>query len=81
MLMLILQAALLTFILSGVVAIVTVYVVRSRKVSYRQEMDPFLGSLSQMGAVPPTPLPEWAYWTESDQSNDSDEPPPLARLN
>jgi hypothetical protein len=77
--MLILQAVLLTFILSGVVAIVTVYVVRSRKMSYRQEIDPYLGSLSQMGAVPPTPLPEWAYWTESEQSDNPDDSPPVPR--
>jgi hypothetical protein len=77
--MLILQVALLGFIACGVVAIVTVYVVRSRKVSYRQEIDPYLGSLSQMGVVPPTPLPEWAYWTESEQSDTPGGPPPIPR--
>ncbi|MGZ5390356.1 MAG: hypothetical protein ACXWD3_00480 [Mycobacterium sp.] len=77
--MLILQAALLTFISFGVVAIVAVYVVRSRKVNYRQETDPYLGSLSQMGVVPPTPLPEWAYWTGSEQSDNPDESPSVPR--
>ena len=79
MLLLILKVALLAFIACGAVAIVTVYMIRGRKMHYRQEVDPYLGSLSQMGAVPPTPLPEWAYWTESEQSEDPDESPPVQR--
>ena len=59
MLLLILKVALLVFVACGVVAIVSVYVIRGRKMHYRQEVDPYLGSLSQMGVVPPTPLPEW----------------------
>lgn len=81
MLLLILQVALLVFIASGAVAIVTVYLIRSRKVSYRQEEDPYLGPMSWIGRVPPTPLPEWAYWSESEQSDDPDDPSPLARPN
>ena len=79
MLLLILKVALLVFVACGVVAIVSVYVIRGRKMHYRQEVNPYLGSLSQMGVVPPTPLPEWAYWTESEQSEDPDESPPVQR--
>lgn len=60
-LLLILQVALLVFIAGGVIAIAAVYVVRRRKVSYRHKIDPTLGTLGQMGVVPPTPLPEWAH--------------------
>ena len=67
MLLLILQIALLVFIAGGVLAIVTVYVVRRRKVNYRHKIDPTLGTLGQMGVVAPTPLPEWAHWDESQQ--------------
>jgi hypothetical protein len=48
-----------------VIAVVTVYLVRRRKVSYRHKIDPALGTLGQMGMVPPTPLPEWASWEEN----------------
>jgi len=71
---LILQVALLVFIAGGVIAIATVYVVRRRKVSYRHKIDPTLGTLGQMGLVPPTPLPEWAHWGESEQSDDPESP-------
>jgi len=56
------------FIAGGVIAIVAVYVVRRRKVSYRHKIEPNLGALGQMGVVAPTPLPEWAHWDD-----DSDE--------
>ena len=80
MLLLILKVALLVFVACGAVAIVSVYVIRGRKMHYRQEVDPYLGSLSQVGVVPPTPLPEWAYWTESEQSEDRDESPTVRTL-
>lgn len=63
--LLIFQAALVAFIAGGVLAIATVYVIRRRTVSYRHKIDPTLGSLGQMGMVPPTPLPEWVHWEES----------------
>lgn len=74
MLLLILQVALLVFIAAGVLAIATVYVVRRRKVSYRDKIDPTLGTLGEMGIVPPTPLPEWAYWDDSQRDGPDDRP-------
>lgn len=65
--LLILQVTLLVFIAGGVIAIATVYVVRRRKVSYRHKIDPTLGTLGQMGVVPPTPLPEWAHWDDDSE--------------
>ncbi len=54
----ILKAALLAFIAIGAAVIVVTYIRRSRNVRFRQEPDPYLGTLGQMGVVPPTPLPE-----------------------
>ncbi|BBZ19850.1 hypothetical protein MGAD_41850 [Mycolicibacterium gadium] len=71
-LLLILQVAVLVFIAAGVLAIATVYVVRRRKVSYRHKIDPTLGTLGEMGMVPPTPLPEWAHWDESQHGGPDD---------
>ena len=71
MLLSILQVALLVFIAGGLLTVATVYVVRRRKVNYRHKIDPTLGTLGQMGMVPPTPLPEWAHW----ESDDPDERP------
>jgi hypothetical protein len=79
MLLLILQVALLVFLGCGVITIVTVFVIRGRRMDYRQEPDPYVGSLGPITAVPPTPLPEWAHWTESEPSNDPDEAPPPPR--
>lgn len=67
--LLILKVALLVIIAGGVVAIVATYVRRSRAVRFRQEPDPTLGPLGQMGVVAPTPLPEWAHWTDTDEQS------------
>lgn len=65
-LVLVLKVALVVFLVVGTAAIVVTYIRRSRTARFRQEPNPTLGSLSQMGVVPPTPLPEWVHWTDSD---------------
>lgn len=77
MLLLILKIALLTFIVCGAVAIVTVYAIRRPKIHYRDliDVDPLLPDTR---GVPPTPLPAWAHWDELN-SEDPDEAPSARR--
>ena len=68
----ILKVTLVVFLAGGVAAIVVTYIRRSRTVRFRQEPDRYLGTLGQMGVVPPTPLSDWACWTDAEQEQ---EPP------
>ena len=63
------KCGLVAFIAVGVAILLIAYVRRSPKVKFRAKPDPNLGSLSTIG-VPPTPLPEWAYWAADDNDND-----------
>ncbi len=58
--------ALLAFICVGISIILITYIRRVKKVRLRREPNPDLGYLSNVG-VPPTPLPEWAYWSDNDE--------------
>ena len=69
------KCALAVFIAVGVAILLIAYVRRSPKVKFRAEPDPNLGSLSTIG-VPPTPLPEWAYWADDDNDDANRESPP-----
>lgn len=62
-----LKVALVAFIAIGGPVIVVTYIGRSRTVRRRHEPNPNLGSLGQMGVIPPTPLPDWADWTDADE--------------
>ncbi|MBP2450954.1 hypothetical protein JOF57_000839 [Mycolicibacterium lutetiense] len=59
----VLKSALVAFIVIGIAVLAITYVRRSPKVKIRQEPD---GSLQTRWVIPPTPLPEWAYWTDDD---------------
>lgn len=63
--------ALVAFIAAGVAAIVITYIRRRPMVRIREEPD---GSLQTRWVIPPTPLPEWAYWTD-DPDEESPEAP------
>ncbi|WBP92862.1 hypothetical protein O6072_23935 [Mycolicibacterium neoaurum] len=71
MLLTVLKVSLVVFIGVAVIVFIATYVRKSRITNFRTEADPNLGSLSQMGVVPPTPLPEWAYWEDAEPT----EPP------
>ncbi|QVI28058.1 hypothetical protein MN2019_01275 [Mycolicibacterium neoaurum] len=71
MLLTVLKVSLVVFIGVAVLVFIATYVRKSKTTSFRTEADPNLGSLSQMGVVPPTPLPEWAYWEDGEPT----EPP------
>lgn len=71
MLLTVLKVSLVVFIGVAVIVFIAVYVRKSKTTNFRTEADPNLGSLSQMGVVPPTPLPEWAYWEDDEPT----EPP------
>lgn len=61
--------ALLAFICAGISIILITYIRRVKKVRLRHEPNPDLGYLSNIG-VPPTPLPEWAYWSDNDEKEE-----------
>lgn len=61
--------ALLAFICIGILVIVITYIWRVKKVRLRSEPNSDLGYLSNIG-VPPTPLPEWAYWSDNDEKGE-----------
>lgn len=69
------KCGLVAFIAVGVAILLIAYVRRSPKVKFRAEPDPNLGSLSTVG-VPPTPLPEWAYWADVDDDDANRGSPP-----
>jgi hypothetical protein len=76
----VLKVAMIAFTSVGVAAIVVTNIRHSRTARFRQEPDPSLGPLGQMGAVPPTPLPEWACWPETDEPEEppaGGTPPPI----
>lgn len=68
MLLLVLKVALLAFIIVGTVALITRGVRRSRANRLDPRWNPRSGQpgyeASVSGAMPNTPLPEWAYWDD-----------------
>jgi hypothetical protein len=70
LLLLVLKVALIAFVVGGTIALITRGIRRSRA----NRLDPrWKGhggqpgyEASAFGAMPNTPLPEWAYWDEDD---------------
>lgn len=69
MYLIIFKWALVAFICIGISVIVIAYIRRVKKVRLRTGPNPDLGYLSNIG-VPPTPLPEWAYWSDNDETDE-----------
>ncbi|WP_445166975.1 hypothetical protein ACTXG7_24625 [Mycolicibacterium sp. Dal123E01] len=61
------KVALIAFLVIGVVTFIVGYRrgLKRAKGQRQQQADPNLGP-STLRGVPPTPLPEWAYWDEDD---------------
>lgn len=64
------KCSLVAFIAIGIAVLVITYIRRSPKVKFREEPD---GSLQTRWVIPPTPLPEWAYWTDGDDDDEEAE--------
>ena len=65
------KIALIGFLVIGVLTLIVAYRrgLKRTKGQRQQPPDPNLGP-STMRGVPPTPLPEWAYWDENDENPD-----------
>ncbi|BBZ76896.1 hypothetical protein MANY_22330 [Mycolicibacterium anyangense] len=62
----VLKVALVAFLAIGVGILIFAYARRAREIkSQRIGPDPDMGPSTTWGIVPPTPLPEWAYWDEA----------------
>lgn len=62
----IVKIALVAFLVIGVGILVITYARRVREIkSQRIGPDLDMGPSTTWGIVPPTPLPEWAYWDEA----------------
>lgn len=72
LLLILLKIALIAFVVSGVIALVTRGVRRSRANRLDPRWNEHIGQpgyeASAFGAMPTTPLPDWAYW--NDPEND-----------
>lgn len=76
LLLLVLKVALIAFVVGGTIALITRGIRRSRA----NRLDPRWNGHSRqpgyeasaLGAMPNTPLPEWAYWDDEDDDNHHD---------
>lgn len=72
-LLLILKVALIAFVVGGTIAVITRGIRRSRANRLDPRWNGHIGQpgyeASVSGAMPNTPLPEWAYWDDEDDDD------------
>lgn len=82
LLTIVLKVALIAFVVGGVIALITRGVRRSRANRLDPRWNENIGQpgyeASAFGAMPTTPLPEWAYWNDPEGDDGRNQRPPTA---
>lgn len=83
LLLIVLKVALIAFVVGGVIALITRGVRSARANRLDPRWNENIGQpgyeASAFGAMPTTPLPEWAYWNDPEGDDDPNQKPPTGR--